>query len=100
MRKARGTYLANLESLRIDQPAAFWRLLKPPKQPLTVDPAALHSHYEALLSHPAPTYSREIFLQHWEELATPISADEVYSAVHLLRHNKALGTSWLFAELL
>ena len=59
MRKARATYLANLESLRIDQPAAFWRLLKPPKQPLIVDPAALHAHYEALLANPSPSYCTE-----------------------------------------
>ena len=59
MHKARAAYLANLESLRIDQPDAFWPLLKPPKQLLTVDPTALHACYEALLAKPSPFYCHE-----------------------------------------
>ena len=56
MRRARATYLASLETLCIDKPAAFWRLLKPPKRPLTIDPSVLHAHYDTLLAHPSPTY--------------------------------------------
>lgn len=95
MRKSRAAYLSSLETLRIDSPAAFWRLLKPPKQPLAVEPAALHTHYDALFAHPAPTYLPERFLPPGYASPASITPAEVRHAAHLLRHNKALGDSWL-----
>ena len=93
-------YLSKLESLRIHEPGAFWRLLKPPKQPLAISPKDLHQHYTNLLTSLDASSTPETFTDGWQSSAPPITADEVEQAAHHLQYNKAMGDSWLYAELL
>ena len=87
--------------MRLYSPAAFWKLLKPPSSQPSAAPADLHAHYCRLLSELDPTYTPEIFISGWEtSQEATITPEEVQEAVQKLRHNKALGNHWLFAELL
>ena len=100
LRGARQAFTGELESMRLSRPADFWRLLRPARTPTAAPPAALHGHYRAMLAHLPEGYTTEA----WLDLTTlpwhPFTAAEVATAVASLKHNKALGGSWVSPELL
>ena len=86
--------------MRLSRPADFWRLLKPPKPPAGIPPATLFQHYQDLLQNSVPVGTPEESLPLVDTSDSPFTAVEVREAVRKLKHNKALGTSWISPELL
>ena len=100
LRRARRAFITGLEGARLNQPRDFWRLLRPYRPPPLVAPRALHAHYNALLATAPAGSPPEEWLPPSLAAQRPLEAGEVLEAVHTLRRNKALGTSWLSPELL
>ena len=59
LRTARTKYVAELEKLRLSQPADFWKLLKKPVSSIKVAAAALYEHYVKLLAQLPTGYAAE-----------------------------------------
>ena len=75
-------------------------MLRQGSPPLSISQASLHAHYTSLLATPASDYEPEQFLDTWLDPDEDFTADEVKEAVARLKHGKALGPSFLSAELL
>lgn len=97
---ARQDFTSGLEGLRLCSPKDFWRLLKAPHQPTRASPDGLHAHYATLLATIPAGFHEEEWLPLPLAGSAPILSEEVAAAATRLRCNKALGGSWLSAELL
>lgn len=60
----------------------------------------MHAHYHRLLASVPEGYGEESFLRVGYDALEDITPEEVEAAVCRLRNHKALGESWISAELL
>jgi hypothetical protein len=92
--------MVTLESLRIGHPRDFYQLLRSYVPPVAIPTTVLEQHYSQLLSELPSGYAPEVFLESGLDRAKDFTVEEVRSGITRLRNNKALGRSWLSADLL